>query len=59
MLIDMIHLFQSSRNHKLAKSDLRMVFKKFLESFQLSDFNEMQSKNNLSFYLGLHICIFG
>ena len=43
----MISLLQSSRNRKFAKLVLRMVFKSletFLESFQLSDFNEMQSK---------------
>ena len=43
----MISLLQSSGNRKFAKLVLRMVFKSletFLESFQLSDFNEMQSK---------------
>ena len=46
-LIDMLRLSQSSRNRKFAKLVLRMVFmslETFLESFQLSDFNEMQSK---------------
>ena len=43
----MLRLSQSSRKRKFAKSDLRMVFKSletFLESFQVSDGNEMQSK---------------
>ena len=45
----MPRLSQSSRNRKFAKSVLRMVFKSletFLESFQLSDLNEMQSEIN-------------
>ena len=43
----MISLLQSSGNRKFAKLVLRMVFKSletFLESFQLFDFNEVQSK---------------
>ena len=43
----MLRLSQSSRNSKFAKLVLRMVFKSletFLESFQLSNFNEVQRK---------------
>ena len=43
----MLRLSQRSRNRKLAKSVLRMVYKSletFLESLQLSDLNVMQSK---------------
>ena len=47
IIIIIITLLQSSRNRKFAKLVLRLVFKSletFLESLQLSDFNEMQSK---------------
>ena len=46
-------------NRKFAKSVLRTAFQvtwNFLESFQLSDFNKMQSY--LRFYLGSHTRIF-